>query len=265
MATLNHVEQNLKEVLEHLGLSPSEMKVFSYLLESARAERISIIARKIKLNRTTLYGVLKALSTRGLVSSVEDRGILAYRSIQPHLLVDYIERAKEKLSMDIAKVRDIVPLIEQVRKTGSSSYPSIQFFDGTEGIKQAYEDTIKNNPSKTIFGFTGTEAIFRSDAIDMEWVEWYMNKRAKAGVKYFTIAMDGPASRIIKARDARDLRVTKLLPPGYSYEIEMSIYENKVLIASFGKDHPLAVLIEDEKIGELMKSLFKYIDSTLKE
>lgn len=265
MAQNRHTEHHLAETLAHLGLSPSEIRVFSYLLENKNAERISIISRKTKLNRTTLYGILKSLTERGLVSSVEDRGVLTYRSIQPHLLVDYIERAKDKLSSDIAKVREIIPFIEQLRKVGGSSYPSIQFFDGVEGIKQAYEDTIKNNPSKKIYGFTGTEAIFRSDSIDMEWVEWYMKKRAAAGIKYLTITMDGPASRIIKGRDERDFRLTKLLPPGYSFEIEMSIYENKVLIASFSAEHPLAVLIEDEKISELMKSLFRYIDSTLKE
>ena len=258
MAPPKHVFENLSEILAGLGVTASEAHVFLYLLQNEHAQRISTIAQRTKQNRTTLYGLLKSLSERGLVSSVEDRGILTYRAIQPHLLVDYIERAKEKLSADIKRIREMVPAIEEIRKSGGQSSPSIQFFHGVEGLKQAYEDTIKNNPSKFIYGFTGAEAIFNEYSIDFEWVEHYIGRRAKAGVQWFDVATDGPASQKMKVRDHKDLRTTKALPPGYKFDIEMATYENKVLIASFAKEHPLAVLIEDEKIAELMKELFRF-------
>lgn len=258
------MQHNLNEVLEHLGLSASEGQVFTYLLESGRAERISTISKNTKVNRTTLYGILKTLSKRGLVSSVEDGGILTYRSIQPHLLVDYIERSRERLSSDIERVRDIVPVIEQVRKTGGKAYPAIQYFDGVEGLKQAYEDTIRNNSSKVIYGFTGTDTVLSEKSIDMDWIEYYIARRKKAGVEFLDIATASKNEpHWIKARDSKDFRLTKVLPPGFDFDIELAIYENKILIASFAKEHPLAVLIEDEKVAKTMKELFRYIDSTL--
>lgn len=258
--------QALTDILAHLGLSPSEMPVFTYLLESSNAERISTISKNTKINRTTLYGILKTLSDRGLVSSVEDHGVLTYRSIQPHLLVDYIERAREKLAADISRVRDIVPVIEQVRKSGGRTYPSIQFFHGAEGLKQAYEDTIKNNPSKKIYGFTGTDVVLSEKSIDLDWILSYMKRRKNLGITFYDIATASKNEpHWVKTHDKRDGRVTKILPKGVDFGIEIAVYENKTLFASFAEKHPLGVLIEDEEIARTMKELFRYIDSTLQE
>ena len=265
MAIPKNIQKDLSETLSHIGLSQSEVIVFIYLFQTSAAERISAIARKTRLNRTTLYGILKSLSMRGLVSSVEDRGILTYRTIEPRSLVDFIKRAQERLSSDITQIRDIVPFIEQVRKTGGRTYPAIQFFDGAEGLKQAYEDTIKNNPSKVLYGFTGTEVIYRSGSVDKEWIDDYISRRTKAGVKWYSIATNSPESREMQKRDPDELRVTKILPPGYKSSLEFATYGDKVMIASFSQDHPLGMLIEDREIAETIKTLFSYIDSTLPE
>ena len=264
MAVPKNIFEDLVNVLQGLGIAGTEADVFLYLLKSGNAQRISTIASKTKQNRTTLYGVLKSLSEKGLVSSVEDGGILTYRSIQPHLLVDYIERAKEKLSSDIERVREIVPAIEEIRNVGGHSTPSIQFFHGVEGLKQAYEDTITSNPSKKIYGFTGTDTVVSGIAVQMEWIEYYMTRRKKAGVTFFDIATASKNTpHWITQRDEKDQRVTKVLPPGYDFGIEIDVYENKTLFASFSKEHPLGILIEDVEIARTIKELFRYIDSTL--
>jgi len=266
MSVPKNVFEDIVNIFESLGLSRTEIDVFLYLLKSNNAQRISSIAHKTKQNRTTLYGVLRSLSERGLVTSVEDRGVLTYRSIYPHLLVDYVERAKEKLSSDIERIREIVPAIEEIRSAGGSSTPSIQFFHGVEGLKQAYEDTITSNPSKTIYGFTGTDTVVSGIAVQMEWIEYYMARRKKAGITFFDIASASKHPiHWLTERDTRDQRVTKILPPGYDFGIEVAVYENKTLFASFAKEHPLGILIEDVEIARTMKELFRYIDSTLKE
>ncbi len=261
MALPRHIAESLEEILEDLGLSSSEITVFTYLFQSSNAERISSIARRVKLNRTTLYGVLKILSRRGLVSSIEERGVLTFRSIQPPALVDYIERAKDKLATDVKRVSDVIPFIEQLRKTGGRMYPTIQFFDGREGIKQAYEDTIKNNPTKKIYGFTGTQAIY--SGIDRSWIDNYITRRTKAGVMWYSIAMDSPEAHAMKSRDSSESRVTKILPPESKSSLELCTYGDKVMIASFSQDHPLGIIIEDREIAETVKTLFTYINSTL--
>ncbi len=263
MTLPRHIHESLREILDDLGLSANETRVFFYLFESTTAERTSAIARRTKLNRTTLYGILKSLCEKGLVSSVEDRGVLTYRAIEPSFLIDSIQRQKAKLSSDAEKVKEFMPQIEQSRKGPGRKFPTIQFFDGIEGIEQAYEDTITNNPSRVVYGFTGANALYK--VMKLDWIKYYLERRSKAGILWHAIAANSDQSRKMQLQDKAESRITKMLPTDYKFDIEIGAYENKVLITSFAEDHPLAIIIEDEKIAQTIKVLFRYIDSTLKE
>ena len=51
-----------------------------------------------------------------------------------------------------------------------------------------------------------------------------------------------------------------------AYPLWLAYRSNKpisICIASFSQDHPLGILIEDREIAETIKTLFRYIDSTL--
>lgn len=261
MALPKSVYDAVSGALRNVDVSASEAAVFLALLQSSDALRVTDIAKKTKLNRTTAYGLVKSLAKKGLLSSVEENGILRYRSIQPHLLTDYIERHKEKLAADMKRVKDALPLINAERIKRVRTYPAVQYFEGVEGIKQAYEDTIRNNKGKALYGFMGTDAIVK--LMEPPWPSYYIGQRVEHGVRAYTVAIDTPSSRQYKKFDEQQLRVIKLLPPGYDFEIELAAYDDKVLITSFSQDHPLSVMIEDEKIAQLMVQLFKYIDSTL--
>src|SRR5262249_47531372 len=149
----------------------------------------------------------------------------------------------------------MLPTLEQARKKSVRSFPKIRFFDGAEGVKRAYDDTIRNNPSKELFGFTGTQAIYRSGSVDRDWVDDYIRRRTKAGVKWHSIATDSDESRAMKKRDRSELRITKILPAGYPSALEFATYGDKVIIASFSQHHPLGMIIEDREIAETVKSL----------
>lgn len=253
---------NLSETLADIGLQPSEITVLMTLFEAKAALRVSLMSKKTKINRTTLYPILRSLSERGLVSSVEEGGVLAWRALRPNLLVDYIEQMQEKLKIGISKVREIVPFLEPKNAGRERKYPSIQYFEGTEGIKKVVMDSIIANPSKTIYGFSGTDATYK---LLGPWVREYVKKRAAAGVRRYQIATDTSISREEQSRDAKENRRTHILPPGFPFEVEMATYEDKVHIISFAEDYPVAILIQDEKIAQVMKSLFSYIDTQLEK
>lgn len=254
--------QNLSETLADIGLQPSEITVLITLFEAKTGLRVSVLSKKTKINRTTLYPILRSLSERGLVSSVEEGGVLAWRALRPNLLVDYIEQMQEKLKTSISKVRDIIPFLEPKNAGRERKYPSIQYFEGTEGIKKVLMDTITGNPSKNIYGFSGTDATYK---LMGPWVREYVKKRAAAGVRRYQIATDTPISREEQARDTKENRRTHILPLGFPFEVELSTYEDKVHIISFAEDYPTAVLIQDEKIAQVIKSLFQYIEKTLEK
>lgn len=249
----------LKKVFASLHLNKSESIVLLCLFESGPC-RVTELATTTSLNRTTLYGILKILAKKGLVSSFTRRGCLEYQSIQPNLLVDYLERQQIILEERKNEVMSILPELIRMR-TGATLFPHVQFFEGVEGIKQAYEDTLKNNEGRVLYDFTGTDAVFKK--MGKDWVEYYVKKRTALGIKCFDIAPNSDWSQKSKRRDVEFNRVTKLLPAEFIFDTEIDLYDNKVAIFSFSKEQPIAVIIEDEQIAKTLKTLFTYIERTL--
>jgi predicted DNA-binding transcriptional regulator len=254
-------EGKLAAALRDAGLTDTEVAVFDFLIRRDAGLRVSAIARGTRLNRSALYGVLKTLTAKGLVSSTVRNGILLFQSIQPHLIVDYLERAKEKISKHIESVEELVPDLVTLRNQEERYRPNIQFFDGTEGIKEVYRDLIRTNKEKLVYGFTGAQALL--NLMGYDWADRIVKKRSEAGVKWLGIAAESPYAREMAKRDATQLRKTKFLPPQYTFDIELVAYDDKAAIISFAKDHPWAMIITDKKIADTVKALFSYVNDTL--
>ena len=254
-------KSKLSEILTNIGLSGSETKVFSYLLRQAEGLKAVSIAKRVQLNRTTTYSILKSLIAKGLVSSSEEYGVLRYQALDPRLLPGYIEREKERLSATAKRYQKLIPELVSNREPEERYRPSIQFYDGTDGIKQVYENILTESAEKKVYGFIGTEALFK--LIDEDFIDYYLRKRTAKGVRWFTHATESAESRRLVRRDTVELRDTKLLPSPYKFDIELASYDDTTIIISYAEDHPLGIVIRDKKIAETIKTLFRYIDSTL--
>jgi hypothetical protein len=155
-------------------------------------------------------------------------------------------------------LRDAIPNLLFLREK-ARVFPKVQFFEGEEGVKQAYEDTLENNPEKYLRDITGVDAVFVR--LGEKWVNYYMEKRAKLGIRCTDLAPESDWARRSKENDERYLRTTKFLPPQYYFDAEFAMYGDKVGIFSYAKDNPVAILIEDETISHAMKQLFDFIES----
>lgn len=249
-----------KNTLREVGLSPKETETLWILLWEGSLPA-SQIARRTKLNRTTSYGILKSLAEKGLVSRTSIGGVTRFQSIDPRLLPDYIERMRSGLLERKKEIEGILPQIISAR-TKKNIFPRIQFFEGIEGVKQAYEDTLENNQGKQLLDISGTDAIFTR--MDSEWLDYYLKKRTRLGIRCVDLAPNTEWSRRSKAVDKEVLRITKLIPAQFTFDTEIDIYDNKVGIFSYSEKEPIAVIIEDEAIANTMKTLFAYMESHAK-
>ncbi len=246
------------KALKDIGLSDKEVAVLVVLLEHG-SMLVSAIAKQAKINRTTAYGLLKELMAKSLVSQVKKEGADRFQSIAPELLPAYIERRRDLLAESKKTVEEAVPQIKLLRTKGKS-LPKVQFFEGAEGVQQAYEDTLENNKGKKLYDITGVDAAYRN--LDPKFVDYYLSKRAKLGIECIDLAPESEWAHKSKADDNKYLRTTKLLPPQYKFDAELSIYDNKVGIFSYAQKNPVALIIEDDTISDMMKKLFDYMEST---
>lgn len=248
----------LKKALEQIGLGQKEVQVLLVLLEHGPM-LASAIAKTAKLNRTTTYGLLKELGGRGLVSQVKKEGATRYQSIAPELLPQYIERRRDELGASKKEVEDALPQIKLLRAKGKA-LPKVQFFEGKEGVEQAYEDTLENNKGKVLYDITGIDAAYGN--LDPKFVQYYLEKRKKLGIRATYIVPKTENAFKAAQDDEKYIRKAVFIPPQFTFETEISIYDNKVGIFSYAKENPVALIIEDDTIAHTMKTLFDYIEST---
>ncbi|MEY4747319.1 MAG: hypothetical protein RLZZ416_368 [Candidatus Parcubacteria bacterium] len=249
----------IKKALESIGLGDKEIRVLLVLLESGPMYAAGI-ARIAKLNRTTTYGLLKELAAKGLVSA-SSAAATKYQSIAPELLPGYIARRGNELLEIKKQVAELVPQIKLLRSKGKT-LPKIQFFEGKDGVEQAYEDTLENNIGKILHEITGIDAVYTK--LDPKFVNYYLEKRTRLGIKSFYIAPKTPTAQEKQGDDKKYLREVCFIPEKYKMDTEISMYDNKVGIFSYAQENPVAILIEDETIARTMKTLFDYIESTAK-
>lgn len=251
--------QEIQAALTAIGLSDKEVRVLLVLLERGPMYAAAV-AREGKLNRTTTYGVLKELAGKALVSSEQKAGATRYQSIAPELLPGYIERRGRELLAVTEKVAEVVPQVQLLRAKGKV-LPKVQFFEGKEGVEQAYEDTLLNNTEKKLYEITGIDAVYT--ALDPKFVQYYVEKRSKLGIKSYYIAPETEIGKKAKGEDAKYLREVKFIPAQYRMDTEIAIYSDRVGIFSYARENPVAILIQDATIARTMKTIFDYIESTV--
>ncbi len=251
----------LKKALDVLNLSEKQNAVFSVLLESGPM-LVAAIAKEAKLNRTTTYDIVHELAALGLVSQTKKQGATRFQAIAPEMLPGYLERRRAALEESKKQLNQLLPELKLLR-TRSNQTTRIQYFEGIEGIKQAYEDTVEHNKGKVMYGFLGGDVTL--EAMGYDWINAYINKRTSAGIHAYTVATDTPTLRKFKSLDPQQMRDMKLLPPGYQFDMEVVIYDDKVFMASYRESGHLAILVKDAEIAKMMKELFRYVDSTLKQ
>ena len=251
----------IKNVLLDIGLSEKEAEVLNGLFQ-CESSKVKELAQATHLNRSTTYVVLKSLMKKGLVTSVMKYGITEFQAIDPKLLPSYINRQKELLEQKKEEIENILPQLNNYRDN-LDIIPKVNFYEGVEGVKQAYEDTLDNNKSKKIYVFSGPDVVFKE--MGEEYVKYYVNKRTRLKIKSFQIAPNTEWGKFIKKNDEKYIRLTKLIPVEFAFDTEMVIYDNKLGIFSFTKNKLMAVIIENNAIVNTMLTLFRYIDQTIEK
>jgi len=249
----------LKKIFLDIGLNEKEAKILELLFYYKHLKALEI-ATKTKINRTTAYAILKNLQKKGLVTTVSIYGINEFQAINLNLFSSYIKRQKETLNKSLKKIEELAPKLDTIRSS-IDSLPKVSFFQGIEGVKQAYEDTLDNNKSKKIYVFSGPDIVFKEMGSD--YVDYYVKKRTKLNIKSYQIAPNTDWGQYINKEDKKYLRITKLIPAEFAFDTEMVLYDEKISIFSFSKDKLIAVIIDDKAIFNTLLSLFKYIESTI--
>ena len=134
--------------LSAIGFNNKEIRVYLAVLELGQSTA-SRIARAASINRTTVYDILRILQDKGLVILLGKEPKQEYRAEKLDRLEDlYRQRIKSSESF-LNIVRDLRPELESRRKVDSR--PVVRFYEGQQGLRHVYEDTLTSRETIRAF------------------------------------------------------------------------------------------------------------------
>jgi len=242
----------LKDILEQLGLSPYEASVYLATLEIGSGTTIQI-AKKAVIKRTTCYDVLTDLKNKGLIfESTKEKKRL------------FIAEDPEKLKKDLERKEAVfLEALPQFRSLYNISgvKPKIRFYEGAEGIKEVYLDTLRYSGGFLAFG---SEDVVK--VVGQDWMDTFIKKRIKKGIRVRAILpKTNYTEEILHENDQKELRSTKLIDKNkYPFSIEIDIYGHSKISLISAKE-TLAIIIESSEIHNTVKLIFEALWDNLPE
>lgn len=240
--------------METYHLNEKERKIIFALYRLSEAG-VGTISKETLINRTTLYPVLSKLLSKGLVSKITIEDKTLYK---PLPLEDFKEWVKFKKAKDDTENTELLGWItEHKQKKQKTLLSDMSYFEGLEGVEKLYSDTWRNNQEKVIYCITDYKSA--RDTMGSYFLNTYLPQRVKHGVSVKNII---PKSEIGKQalENAKSLlREVRFVDLFENLEIEVNIYDDKLVIIAYDAEKPSGVLIKNERIATAMKKIFEYL------
>lgn len=235
----------LNKDLQQIGLTEKESNLYLATLELGEAN-IQQLAKKSEIKRTTAYDIIESLKKRGLISQIAKNKKILFSATNPIKLEDDLEEKRHLLKKILPELMTIANSLDKK--------PKVRFFEGYEGIKEVYKDTLHFSNSE-LLAWVSPDAI---NAFDIDFLDkYYLLKRIEKKIWVRAIASDVEELRKYQEIDKKSLRKTRLAnSENFPFRVEINLYgKNKIAIMSF--EEKFGMIIESQKIFETLQSIFE--------
>ena len=237
------MNKDLQKIIEGLGFEDKEAIVYLACLELDYASN-SQIASRTKLNRITNYEILKRLEKRGVIATYLRKEKKYFMAVDPRLIV---RQVKEKVKIAENALPEILSIVNRIKKK-----PKIQYYEGIEGIKNIYQDSL--NCQTEILTFTNPRDIY--NFLGKEFSNEYVNERTKKRIRVKGLAPNDQYGEEAKKEGYEVLRETRLFDKkSYDIKNEIMIYDDKIAI--FSDVDEIGLIIENEKLAKTFRSIWQ--------
>jgi len=229
------------ELLENLGLTKSEIKIYLNLLELNSASA-SEIAEKSGLYRKNTYDALNRLIKKGLVSSVRVENKRIFNAANPQRLLDFVELRKKEIEA-------MLPELKAIYKSPPLK-DDVTVYKGKEGLKTIFEDIIK---AKLNYAKFGSGEKFK-EFLPYYYAQ-YQKKKIENNIRCRAVYSENERNEAFVKEFIGEVR---FLSKEFINPSTTIIYGNKVAIIIW-KENPLGILINSKEVAESYKYYFELL------
>jgi sugar-specific transcriptional regulator TrmB len=239
-----------QEILQEIGLSPNEAKIYEGLLSIGRAS-VPEISLHIGVHKRNIYDIVPKLLKKGLIYQITDVKESTYAAIAPSKLSDLIWEKQSRLN-------SILPaLSKEFKKT--TTHEAVYIYKGVEGFKNYLRDILKVGEDVYFIGAKG--GWFDKDL--QTYIQKFLKQAKKQKIKYYHI-FDSKVKTIAPELLPVLGKPYKFLPPEYSTTGAIDIFGDRVVtfsgltVKDITENITLFVIVNQE-LADCYRTWFKFM------
>jgi len=242
-----------EQILSQAGLYADQAKIYEILIKNGPLEA-GKIAKKTDITRSLVYKILEELIEKGLVLKDEQsQKVAMFKPEHPLKLQVIQEKMAQKAKNAQIALDTVLPYLSSEFALLSDK-PDIRFYENEEGIAKIARDSL--TATTEIYSYIDNEA---ANKYIPKLNQEYVKERIKRRIKKKMITIDSPYIRQHAKNFHPELTEVRVIDGAlYHFATVMQIYNNKVSYFTLDPKKIIGVIIEDEHIAKMHKSLFEF-------
>lgn len=132
--------------LVELGLTETEAQIY-YAVLKLKTCTVKQISKESGFHRTNIYDILEQLKEKGLIAYFQEGKVARYGPANPHNFYELLREKKELLDAVFPDLKELY--------AKSTEEIQVEIAKGSEGMKSAWRDMIRERKPLYGFGITG--------------------------------------------------------------------------------------------------------------
>jgi sugar-specific transcriptional regulator TrmB len=203
------------------------------------------IAQKAGMPRSTVYEILDALRSLGLVSTFQKKKVRYFSAEEPEHLIRY---AETKVNL----LKDVLPELNALSGK-SRQRPAVRFYQGRAQMQIVLDGVLNEATELLAFGVS-------EDLLNLmgNYHKNFVAMRVKKKIPLRIILRDSPTALQRKQLGIRELRNVKIIPATQNYHGLTYVWKNKIAMFAFVGDL-VAVVIESKELADMQRAMMEYL------
>jgi predicted transcriptional regulator len=239
--------KSIRPLLKRVGLDEKQSEIYLALL-SLKTAAASDIAKLAKQSRSHTYIILRDLEKKGLVSEIQQNGMLQFIAEPPERLVSYLKDREMEYRELQSLVEGALPVLSSLTTSYVGS-PRITVLKGLDGMKQVYRD-ILTQKFVGIYNAQSSIETFGDNIVTM-----LFGKDAKLHGRDLVVRNEGAKQYLKDIPPDSDYSV-RVLPKGVSFDTDTIVYGDTVTLFAFDDERTI-IRIENRKIADAFRAWFE--------
>lgn len=246
------MSNKLLKTLKSIGWSEKAALVYLACLDLGQAS-VQQLAKHSGIVRTTIYYILEELIELGAIIETKRDKKIYYVPENPQVVLRQIKN-------NVHDLEQAVPQLES-RLHSAFGRPKIFFMHGSMGFKQMW-NKILDSKTKSFDIITSAET-FTNFVSEKYIVENIIQTKKNFSIKSRQLIADSQAARKIVAKDSKESRTSKLLPPAYRLPSTIVICQNFVAFIS-PRHEDLLFIVDSESVVKTHQAMFNALWDSIK-